>query len=425
MTLILVGLNHRTAPVELREKLSLAGCGIQMALDDLRSFDHQQLIQEAVILSTCNRLELYAIVSGDVTAAWSHLDHYLAGLQGIDLAELQAHLYHYTDHTVVQHVMRVTCGLDSMILGESQILGQVGDAFHQAKQHGFVRTELFQLMSRALHTGKRARTETAINRHTTSVSHAGALMVAEKTHQAQPKVLIVGVGEMAVLAAKSLHKRQDADLAFINRTHHRAEALAANLGGHAITWHDLPQALVWADAVITATGAPHTIIHAQDLAQVMPQRQARPLLFVDIAVPRDVEIEVEQYKGVQRYDIDDLQTIVDANAAQRQAAVPDVERIIAEECEAYQAWRTSRHVAPVITDLRRWANEIAQQEVMQALNKLGEVDHHTEEVVNRLAHRLVNKLLHKPTMQLRGNASDDNYADMVSELFGLQTDISA
>lgn len=422
MTIILVGLNHRTAPVELREKLALTGCAQQMALDALRNQTAQSDLQEGVILSTCNRLEIYATVDHSQTG-WQRIERFLAHLQNIPLQELQPHLYFLEGDPAIQHLMRVACGLDSMILGEPQILGQVTQAYNDAQRAHFTGPVLSHLLMQAIHTGKRARSETDISRFTTSVSHAGALLVLDKLEQtATPHILVVGAGEMAVLAAQSLKNLGFSNITFINRTYNRAEALADEVGGQAMSWYQLGEALNWADAVITATGAPHTVIYKKEVQQELDVRQGRPLLFVDIAVPRDVEVSVGELPGVQRYDIDDLQSIVDANTAQRQAQIPKVEAIIAEEMGAFHAWHTSRQVSPVIQDLRRWANEVAQQEVQQALKRLPSADDRTAQIVARLAHRLINKLLHEPTVRLRDQASDGNgfgYAQAIVELFGL------
>lgn len=420
MTIILVGLNHRTAPVALREKLALTGVSMELALKTLGS--PQVPIHEAVILSTCNRLEVYAVVHNR-TQGWQHVGRFLAALQDIPIADLQPHLYQLEEADAVQHLMRVASGLDSMILGEPQILGQVGQAFDDARSAGLTGPLLNHLFAQAIHAGKRARTDTSIARFTTSVSHAGALMVLEKSAAKNPKVLVVGAGEMALLAAKALSKHGVTQFAFFNRTSSRAETLAQEFGGQTFNWHQLSEALTWADAVITATGAPHILIYANNLAHDLPKRNGRPLLFVDIAVPRDVDVAVSQLEGVERYDIDDLHSIVDANTAQRETAVPEVEAIIETEQNSFMEWYHGREVTPIIQNLRQWANEVAELEVNQALNKLQNVDDHTSHVVNRMAHRIVNKLLHEPTVRLRGQAVAGNghgYAHAVSELFGLQ-----
>lgn len=419
MTIVLIGLNHRTAPVELREQLTLIGNDAQSAYNGLKYPGSP--VQEAVILSTCNRLEIYAVVSHQ-NDGWRTIESLLVDRHDIQPETLRPHLYYLEGTAAVQHLMRVACGLDSMILGESQILGQVTQAFNIAQNNHLTGPVLSNLLSQSIHAGKRARTETVIGRFTTSVSHAGALMVLDKVEVPQANILVVGAGEMAILAAKALHKHEAVNLAFINRTYRRAESIAAELGGKALGWHQLQDALIWADAVITATGAPHTVLYANDIEQAQQKRAGRSLLFVDIAVPRDVEVAVGDVFGVERFDIDDLQSIVDSNTAQRKAAIPQVEKIIKREIERFFEWYHSREVTPIIKDLRRWATEVAQDEVNQALNKLGNVDDQTSKVVNRLAHRLVNKLLHEPTVRLRGRAVEGNgygYAHAISELFGL------
>ncbi|MBZ0295911.1 MAG: glutamyl-tRNA reductase [Anaerolineae bacterium] len=433
MTIILVGLNHRTAPVELREQLALTGCALPMALEDLRNENPSNSngmirLQEAVILSTCNRLEIYAVVD-DATGGWRTIETFIARLQNIPVADVQPYLYHLEGEPVVQHLLRVACGLDSMILGEPQILGQVTQAFSDAQAAGLTGPVLSHLLSHAIHTGKRARHETEISRYTTSVSNAGALLVLDQVAQMeQPNILIIGAGEMARLSARALLDRGIANIAFINRTYSRAETLAASFGVKAMGWFQLGEALQWADAIITATGAPHTVVYAKDVEQHL--QADRKLVVVDIAVPRDVETTVGDLPGVQRYDIDDLQSIVDANTAQRQAAVPFVEAIIEHEQATFWEWYHSRQVTPVIQNLRRWANDVAQTEIEQALNRLQGADDRTVQVVERLAHRLVNKLLHEPTVHLRDQAADGNgfgYAHTVCELFGLsnQCDLCA
>ncbi len=414
MSIILVGLNHRTAPLQLREKLVLRDYSLQRALESLRS--KHQTVYEAVILSTCNRLEIYAVVD----AGWASIDGFIAGLQNISLEQVLPHLYHHEGMEAARHLMRVACGLDSMILGETQILGQVTRAFSAAQSRGLTGPVLSNLMSQAVHAGKRARTHTDISRFTTSVSHAGALMVVDKL--TMPNILVIGAGEMAMLAAKALQKHEVKHLTFINRTYSRAEALANDIGGTALSWLQLGEALVWADGVIAATGASHPIICRSDVEQQLFKREGRPLLFVDLAVPRDIEVAVGQIENVQRYDIDDLKSIVDGNIAYRQAAVPQVEAIIEQEIHTFTQWYHSREVIPVVKDLRQWAAEVAQTEVDQALNKLGETDERTAQIIQRLAHRLVNKILHEPTVRLRGQAAEGKgygYAQAISELFGL------
>ncbi|MBC7809895.1 MAG: glutamyl-tRNA reductase, partial [Burkholderiales bacterium] len=427
MSIILVGLNHRTAPVELREKLTLSDFALQTVFADLRkqtgiSTDSSPspVIHEVVILSTCNRLEIYA--TGDhPNEGIAFVEQFLSTLQNIPLAELKAHLYNHSGDDAISHLMRVACGLDSMILGETQILGQVTQAFEYARSAGMTGAILSHLFANVIHTGKRARTETPISRYTTSISHAGALLIMEKLNQQRAvSILLLGAGEMTTLAAQALKRFQIQELMFINRTYERAEALANEFGGTALSWFQLKEALIKADAVICATGAPHTVIYRHEVEAVLRQREGRPLLIMDIAVPRDVEATVRGLPDVQYFDIDDLQSVVDTNSELRRAAIPQVESIIQQEMTRFAEWYRGRQVTPVIKDLREWAQSIADEELAQTLNRLSDADERTREVVSHMAHRLVNRLLHEPTAQLRIQANEGNgyvYAHAVRELF--------
>lgn len=432
MPIILVGMNHRTAPVELREQFSLDGCGLRMALetmqintpDGLCSEDVQtpSVLREGAILTTCNRLENYA-VAADAGLGRFALEDFLVRLQGISREQIYPHLYFFEDQTAIQHLMRVAAGLDSMILGEPQILGQVSDAYREALASGTAGPILSQLFMQAIHAGKRARTETAISRHTTSVSHAAVSLAEQQTGDLSTMhVLLVGSGEMAEQAAQALRQHGAQNITCINRTYARARNLAEHIQSQAVNWSKMPEALAQADVVITATGAPHLVITADDVAAILPERGGRPLLFVDIAVPRDVEETVDSLAGVKRYDIDDLQSVVDDNLAQRQAAVPHVELIIDEEIACFQDWLSTRQVVPVIKDLRRKARELAQAEVEEALRHLNGLDTKDRQVIARMAHRIVNKMLHEPTVRLKASAENGNgsaYAQALWDLFAL------
>jgi glutamyl-tRNA reductase len=283
---------------------------------------------------------------------------------------------------------------------------------------------LSHLFAQVIHTGKRARSETAISRYTTSVSHAAAQLLMQKLKpQRKPRILIVGAGEMARLAAQTV-KRFDSKINFVNRSYERAETMAIQFGGRAMDWSKLHDALLWADGIISATGAAHSVISRQLVEAVLQERENRPLVFVDIAVPRDVEDSVRELSGVQVYDIDALQLVVDSNIKLRKAAIPEVERIIQEEQARFAEWYQSRQVSPVIKTLREWAQTIADDELSQTLSRLSDADERTREIVSRLAHRLVNRLLHEPTSQLKIQATEGNahaYAHAVRELFSLNS----
>jgi len=432
VSLILVGLNHQTAPVALREQLSLSGCALDMALNDLGAqgasamppgiHDHVAGIHESIILSTCNRLEIYAM-TGDVVGGFAAIEGFLADLHGLSVAQLHPHLYLLQDYAAGEHLMRVASGLVSMILGEPQILGQVAQAHARARGAGTAGLVLSQLFVRAVHTGKRARSETAISRYTTSVSHAAARLARDTFGDLdQARVLIVGAGEMAELAAAAMVHMGARRITCINRTYARAERLASQFDGRALNWGYLADALAEADVIVTATGAPHTVIYRDDVAQVLPRRNGKPLVIVDVAVPRDVEPEVGDLPGVLRFDIDHLQSAVDANLAQREAAVPQVEAIVRQETEDFFCWLRSRQVVPVIVELRRKAETVAQSELDLMLRRLDNLDPRTEQMMSLLVHRIVGKLLHEPTVRLKTEAANGNgvvYADALRELFAL------
>ena len=421
-----IGLSHRTASVALREKVSALA-------SVLSSFDGAYYeikpdrgilpaLDEMVVLSTCNRLEVYfsAARPDDGIAI---IERFLSEQLDTGIAEMETHLYRHTGNDAVLHVMRVACGLDSMIFGETQILGQIAQAFEDARLHGHAGPVLSRLFAQAIHTGKRAHTETVISRSTTSVSHAAAQLVLEKLPTStDAKIVLIGAGEMTGLAARALHRLGVGAMTFVNRTFERAEALAAEFGGAALPWSALESALIWADAVICATGAPHTVIYRRDVAAALDRRGQQSIVLMDIAVPRDVEDGVQDLPGVHYYDIDALRTVVDKNAAQRQGAAPQVEAIIGQEAEQFFAWQRGRQVTPVIKDLRDWAQTIADDELAAALNRLSGADERTREIVSRMAHRLVKRLLHEPTSRLRQRATEgdgDSYAGAVRELFAL------
>ncbi len=429
MPILLIGLNHRTAPVELREQYALTGCGTPMALQEIKTQLHRKQpdgarsnLSEVVILSTCNRLEIYA-VAANAEIGWQSLQQFLCRLQGVPPEQLAPHLYTMQDCEAVEHLMQVASGLDSMILGEPQILGQVASAFQDAQGVGTAGPMLSQLFAQSLHTGKRARSETAISRYTTSISHAAALLASDKLENlAEANALIIGAGEMAVLAAQAIQRMGTSNITFINRTYTRAQALADEIHAQALNWQHLSDALRKADVVITATGAPHTVIHRDDVVRILSDRTRSPLLFLDIAVPRDIEEAVGDLPGVMLFDIDDLQSAVDANLTQREAAIPDVNQIIAQEIEGFSDWVASRDIVPIINELRRKATEIAALEVTQTLNKLDNLENHDEAMIKRMAHRIVNKLLHEPTIRLKAHAANGDaydYANVMQDLFAL------
>ncbi len=419
MTLLVIGLNHRTTPVELREKLYLSTEKLYSVLKEL--YQHSKVIQENVILSTCNRLEVYVATQKVVEAEHTILD-FMSHYYQISKDQLRPFLYVYQGQSAINHLMRVAAGLDSMILGETQILGQVGDALECAATVSTTGPLLQRLFEASMHAGKRARTETSISQHTTSISHAAALLIRNRLKVENPYILIVGAGEMAELAVQAVHDLRLTNIGIVNRTFTHAQGLARQCNAQAYELSRLWEQLAIADVVITATGAPHTLLHKVDIQRVMMMRQNNPLMLVDIAVPRDVDETVKDIDRVTLYDIDALQHIVDESLAAREACVPTVEAIIAEEVERYWRWFNERNVVPVIQDLRQEVSSIIEAELHDALNKLPELSEHEQKIVKRMAHRIMNKVLHSPILSLREQASNgngDGFANVVRELFAL------
>lgn len=408
MNLVLVGLNHHTASVDVREKCALTENGrIALTYRLIAS----PLIHAVVILATCNRLEIYADCA-DADLGGQFIADMLQ--HNFDLPENVLYQYHGVD--VIHHLLRVACGLESMVLGEAQILGQVSNAYQSAQQSHTLTPILHRLFTTASQTGKRAHTETAISQFTTSMSHIALNLLA-----GAQSVLIIGAGEMAEQAISAAHDKHIPHIHIINRTYETALLLAEQVNGEAHLWSNLWDMLATVDAVICATRAPHPILRMHDLAQLIKRRQA-PLTIVDIALPRDVEPSARNLRGLTVYDIDDIQQVADKNVRQRQACIPAIEQIIHHEAELFAAWARGRGVVPTITDLRQKIGMIAQAELDDMTHRLGHLSEGDMALIQKLVHRLVNKILHDPTLALRQHAQQGDseiYARVVRDLFSL------
>lgn len=426
MNIVLVGLSQRTAPIALRERLpqvpETSGC-----LGDATAAFSSWWgpgFRELAFLSTCNRLEVYGVPDGVARDTGGLIVGRLAELGGLERDELEPHVYQKEDGDAVGHLLRVACGLDSQLLGETQILGQVSQASAAARSAGTCGPSLTYLFSRAAHAGKRARSETEISRGATSISHAAVVLIEKELGDLSTRsVLVVGAGDTAELAIQALYKHGALKVSCINRTLSAAQALALRTGCQALPWVELSQALASADAVITATGAPHPIIYAEDIAPALEQRHGLPLVAVDIAVPRDVDLAVGALPGVVLHDIDKLEATLDQNLSRRSAAVPKVEEIIAGETQVVMDWLHGREAAEVVAGLREHARSVADAELGRALRKLEGLDKDAQEIISRMADRIVGKLLHEPTKRLKSRAASEDFAvycDAVVDLFGLK-----
>jgi glutamyl-tRNA reductase len=419
MALFVTGLSHRNAPVELREQLAVEEDKLRELLRDLQGGD---ALYEVVVLSTCNRVEVYGVADapGEARAvAFRSLCRH----RGVDLAAVEPLLYTHLDDDAVRHAFRVAASLDSMMLGEPQILGQVKDAFALAQASESVGPHLHQLFSQAFNVAKRVRTETDIARHAVSVSFA-AVELAKKIFDglAGRAVLLVGAGKMSELAAKHLVEQGAFPIYVANRTWARAQDLARALSGTAVPWDELPTALAAVDIVVSSTGATEPVITRPAVTRIMHGRRGRPLFFIDIAVPRDVEAGVDELDDVYRYDIDDLKQVVDANLRERAREAQRAETLVEREVAKFVARRGDVEVIPTIVSLRARLEEIRLGEVRKTLARLPDAPPETRAAIDALSTAMVNKILHAPITKLRESSrvgASRSWLELVHELFGL------
>ena len=399
MQLLLLGLNHNSAPVEVREQLALSPSRLPLALRGLRE---QCGAREAAILSTCNRAEIYAI--GNAEAA-SRIEKFLSEFHHISARGLHNHLYHSSGSEGARHLFRVASGVDSLVLGESQILGQVKTALESARQSGTVSGVLDELFRRAISCGKRAREETQIGRGALSVGSAAVELARQILGPLQGHtVLILGAGKMSALTAQHLVASGAKRVIVSNRTRERAEELASlfeETETQVANWNEFPQHLIDADIVIASTRAPHFVLNADTVATAMKARRQRPLFLVDIAVPRDIDPKAHELDNVYLYDIDDLQGVVAGNRVQREGELVRVETIVEDEVGNWERWYRARDAQPVMAGLARRAGEIRDREVESALAQLPNLSAKEQEIVRVLAKQVASKIIHAPLRHLR------------------------
>ncbi|HET8646007.1 MAG TPA: glutamyl-tRNA reductase, partial [Vicinamibacteria bacterium] len=411
--LMVAGISHHTAGVGLREALAFGAAELPQTLQDAR---RQLDLPELMVLSTCNRVEVYAAVDD---AAAARLVGWLRARGGPAVDE---GLYRHEGEPAVQHAFRVAAGLDSLVVGEPQILGQMKDAFQLAQDAGTLGPLLNALRHRTLNVAKRVRTETGIGRHAVSVSHV-AVELARKIFDPLRgrQVLLVGSGKMCALAARRL-AQEGAEITVLGRTLARAQELAAELGGRPVAFAALRAELGRADIVISGTASPGTIISRADLEAARAGRGARPLFVIDIALPRDVDPAARELSGVFLYDLDDLKGVADANLRARQREAGQAETLVGREARAFTAWQRSRGAAPLLVELRRRGDLIRRQETERARRRMGALTPEQENALEAVTAAIVNKLLHAPTVHLKQMAQegDDSGHDMlVRALFGL------
>jgi glutamyl-tRNA reductase len=419
MPLFAAGLSHKNAPLALREQLAADEDKVRELLRDLVGGG---ALREAVVLCTCNRVEVYGLadVPGEGRAA---AFRHLCRQRGVEPSSVEEVLYTHTEDEAIRHAFRVAASLDSMMVGEPQILGQVKDAFALAQTCEAVGPALHSLFTQAFAVAKRVRTETDIARHAVSVSFA-AVELARKIFAGLSgrAVLLLGAGKMSELAAKHLVEQGAFPVYVVNRTWARAQELARALSGTAVPFEELPTALAAVDIVISSTGAPTPIVTRELVAAVVRGRGARPLFFVDIAVPRDVEAGVEDLGDVYRYDIDDLQSVVDANIRERLREAQRGEAIVEREVAKFRARLGDVEIIPTIVSLRERLEEIRAGEVRKTLARLPDASPETRAAIEALSAGIINKILHVPITKLRESSragAHRSWLALVHELFGL------
>jgi glutamyl-tRNA reductase len=418
MNLVLVGTSHHRAPVELREQIFVSAADNRELVERLAGDD-----AEAVVLSTCNRTELY-LVDADEEAARARAFAELTALAGLSESEIAPALYTLTDDATALHAFRVAAGLDSLIPGEAQILGQVRGAYELAREARTAGPVLHRLFRQALRVGRRVRSETAIGENPASISSAAAEL-AERVFGSLEgrRILILGAGKMSDLATVNLISRGVESVFVANRSPERAERLASRFGGRAVGLDQVEAELERADVVVASTSARGFVLSADQVARAMAKRRGRPIFFVDIAVPRDIDPSVNEIEGCYLYDVDDLERVVEESVAGRREEAVRAEAIVSEEAQRFRDWQLSLDVVPAIASLRALAESIREDELARAEGRLGSLSPSQRQAVESLTAQIVNKLLHPPTVRMKEAAAAADgvlYADAIRHLFALE-----
>jgi glutamyl-tRNA reductase len=413
----LIGVNHKSAPLEIRERLAIAEKRLPDVCRDLTALPG---IEEGMVLSTCNRVEVITHTVNGVADLRGFLHNYFH----VEPHELDPHLYEFRAKDAVRHVFRVASSLDSMVVGEAQILGQVKEAYATARAVGAVRGQLDQLFSRAFAVAKRVRTETAVGSSSVSIASVAVELAKRIFGTLQGKnVFIVGAGKMSELAARHLMAHGCASIFVANRTYERAIGLAQKFNGQAIRFEDLYSTCDRADIVITSTGAPHAIFRREHGEQFLARRKNRPMFFIDIAVPRDVSPDMAKLDGIFTYDIDDLQQAVTSHVADRRKEAERAEAIIASEVEKFEARSYTLDVVPTIVSLQDHLETIRQAEIDRVRGRMGQLTPEQEIAIEALTRGIINKVMHTPITTLKSAARESEattVVDVVRRLFNLQ-----
>lgn len=419
MSVVVIGLNHRSAPIGVLETMTIADGDLDKALGDLASRSN---VAEAVVLSTCNRVEVY-VLAERFHGAYDDVRQFLCDTSHLPPEEFADALYVHYDLDCARHLFEVTSGLDSAVVGESEIVGQVRGAWDRARSADTAGTALNLLFRHALEVGKRARTETSIGRHVASVSTAAVAMAAgELGELAGRAVLVLGAGDMAQGMVRALADAGVGDVAVANRTWERSVDLAAQVGGRAVQLADLADELATVDLLLTGTGATELMVGHADLASVMARRPDRPLLVVDVAVPRDVDPSAADIDGVTLRDMDDLREFAERGLAARRGEIAMVRDVVNAEVDRYGSVSSAREVAPLVGSLRERAEQIREAEMDRMASRLADLDERERDAVEALTRGIVAKLLHEPTVGLKeaaGTPRGERLAESLRHLFDL------
>lgn len=421
MKFLVTGLNHKTAPVELRERLAIAKDALPEAT---RALLRSPGVREAMILSTCNRVEL--VVSHNGTEP--QLPRFLAEHFSLDRTVLEPHLYQYQDEEAVRHMFRVAASLDSMVVGEAQILGQVKQSWTLAREIGAVKGPLDKLLQGAFSAAKRVRSETEIGSSSVSIASV-AVDLARRIFGSLDgkKILVVGAGKMSELAARHLIEHGAASMMVANRTYDRALRLAEQFLGQAIRWEDLHARAHEADIIITSTGASQHIFAMEQAQQMLHRRKNRPVFLIDIAVPRDIDPRINQLEGIFLYDIDDLQSVAASNLVDRGREAQRAEAIILEETERFRRRIRTIDIAPVIMEAQATVEDLRQAELQRSARLLQSLSPEQQAAVEQLTRGLMNKFMHLPLQAMKGAARDGDAAalETIRAMFGKEEQKSA
>jgi len=417
MKIIVIGLNHKTADVDVREKLAFNGEKLEQGLLRIRQLPG---IDEAIVLSTCNRVEIYSNVK-DPEKAFDAIKTFLSDFHDLDSAALEKSLYFLQDRDAVKHVFRVGSSLDSMVVGEPQILGQLKDAFEFALEKKTTGILLNRLMKKTISVAKRVRTDTKIAENAVSISFA-AVELARKifTDLSEKSFMLLGAGEMAELAAKHMMSFGVKGVTVANRTFERGCELAKEFNGRAIKFEDFLKELAHSDIVICSTGAPAYLLHKEEMQRVMKERRQRPVFIIDISVPRNIDPGINDLDNVYLYDVDDLQGVVETNVMERKKEAGKAEDIVAEEIASFEKWISSLDSVPTVVALRNKAEDIKREELERLMNKFPELGEKERKAIEYMANAITNKLIHPPTVALREDVEDkDALIAAVRKLYAL------